>query len=278
MTDNSAESIGSTLRQRRLERGITLEAVTSALRIQSRYLKALEEERWDELPAQVFLEGFLVKYADYLGLNGPALRDQLRVRMGQSGGPPAFTHPSPVPESIDDSSAASLRWMLAGAAVLVVAAGILFLFRRQEPHGVSLAKPLNQVTEPESVVLSTAIVPSVIPSVAPVAKSSHSIVLRASESVWVRVRLDGAVKFEGTLSSGEVRTWPFDKNSRVRAGNVSRLIVLVDGKSLAESTVPGPADVVFPARDGHTHVIYPAPAAAQPPVAVSTASSTTPIQ
>jgi cytoskeleton protein RodZ len=277
MTDITPESIGSTLRQRRLERGVTLETVTNALRIQSRFLKALEEDRWDELPAQVFLEGFLVKYADYLGLNGAVLRDQLRAKMGQSG-PPAFTHPSTVPESIDDSSTSALRWILVGAAVLVVVAGALFLFRRQEPHGLSLAKPLNQVTEPETVVLSTAAPSSVVPSVAPVVKSSHSLVLRASESVWVRVRLDGAVKFEGTLASGEVRTWPFEKNSRVRAGNVSRLIALVDGKSLADSTTPGPADVIYPARDGRTHVIYPAPAAAQPPVAASTTPVTTPNQ
>lgn len=264
MTDNSAESIGTILRQRRLERGVTLETVTNALRIQSRFLKALEEDRWDELPAQVFLEGFLVKYADYLGFNGAEMRNRLREKMGQSG-LPAFTHPAPVPESIEDSSAAALRWILVGAAVLVVVGGGLFLFRRQETPGVSLAKPLNQVTEPETVVLSTASATSVVPSVAPVVNSSHSVVLRASESVWVRVRLDGAVKFEGTLASGEVRTWPFEKTSRVRAGNVSRLIVLVDGKSVADSTVPGPADVVYPARDGHAHVIYPAP-----PVAVST--------
>lgn len=269
MTDHSPESIGSLLRQRRLERGITLEAATNALRIQTRFLKALEEERWDELPAQVFLEGFLVKYADHLGLNGPALRDQLRQRLGQAGAP-AFTHPSPVPESVDDSSMATLRWILVGAAVLVVVGGGLFLFRRQEPHGVSLAKPLNQVTEPESVLLSTATAASVVPSVTPVVKSSHTVVLRASESVWVRVRVDGGVKFEGTLVSGEVRTWPFDKNIRIRAGNVSRLIVLVDGKSLVDSTTPGPADVVFPSRDGHTHVIYPA-VPAPTAVAVSTA-------
>ncbi|MBP9127936.1 MAG: DUF4115 domain-containing protein [Elusimicrobia bacterium] len=270
MTDNTAESIGSILRHRRLERGVTLETVTNALRIQTRFLKALEEDRWDELPAQVFLEGFLVQYADYLGLNGAALRDQLREKMGQAG-PPAFTHPSPVPESIDDSSTAALRWILAGAAVLVVVVGALLLFRRQETPGVSMAKPLNQVTEPETVVLSTAASSSVVPSIAPVVKSSHSLVLRASESVWVRVRLDGSVKFEGTLMAGEVRTWPFEKNSRVRAGNVSRLIALVDGKSLVDSTTPGPADVIYPARDGRTHVIYPAPAAAAPPVAASTA-------
>ena len=41
-----------------------------AIRIRDRYLQALEEERWELLPGDAYVKGFLRTYADYLGLDG----------------------------------------------------------------------------------------------------------------------------------------------------------------------------------------------------------------
>src|SRR3954471_18172176 len=42
--------IGASLREARETRGLSLEDVQKALRFRERYLTALEEERWDQLP------------------------------------------------------------------------------------------------------------------------------------------------------------------------------------------------------------------------------------
>jgi len=60
--------IGGSLREARLKRGLTPADVQKAIRIRDRYLQALEEERWELLPGDAYVKGFLRTYADYLGL------------------------------------------------------------------------------------------------------------------------------------------------------------------------------------------------------------------
>lgn len=63
-----ANSVGALLRQERETRGISLETVAEATKIGKNYLRALEEDRYQDLPAAAYLPGFIRAYATYLGL------------------------------------------------------------------------------------------------------------------------------------------------------------------------------------------------------------------
>jgi hypothetical protein len=65
------------LRSTRERRGITVEQVAQDTRISLRFIEALEEEQFDELPAPVYVRGFLRSYANYLKLDPQPLLDQL---------------------------------------------------------------------------------------------------------------------------------------------------------------------------------------------------------
>lgn len=69
--------IGTTLRDARLERGLSIDEVARATRISSRFLVALEEDDYDELPAPVYVRGFLRLYAEQVGLDAEALIEHL---------------------------------------------------------------------------------------------------------------------------------------------------------------------------------------------------------
>lgn len=69
--------IGETLRSAREHRGLTIEQVAQDTRISARFLEALETERFDELPAPVYVRGFLRSYANYLKVDAQPLLDQL---------------------------------------------------------------------------------------------------------------------------------------------------------------------------------------------------------
>jgi cytoskeleton protein RodZ len=60
--------IGSSLAERRRVRGLTLEQVEAETQIPAKYLRALEDERFDSFPARVYAKSFLRLYTDYLGL------------------------------------------------------------------------------------------------------------------------------------------------------------------------------------------------------------------
>jgi cytoskeletal protein RodZ len=72
--------IGGSLREARLKRGLTPADVQKAIRIRDRYLQALEEERWEVLPGDAYVKGFLRTYADYLGLDGNLYVDEYNNR------------------------------------------------------------------------------------------------------------------------------------------------------------------------------------------------------
>ena len=51
-----------------------------ATKIRVKYLRALEEERFEQLPSQTYVKGFLRTYAEYLGLDGQLYVDEFNSR------------------------------------------------------------------------------------------------------------------------------------------------------------------------------------------------------
>lgn len=67
-SDNNL-SLGEFLRQEREKRGMTIEQVASATKINVRLLHALEENQYKELPAKPFIRGFVTSYSRFVGLD-----------------------------------------------------------------------------------------------------------------------------------------------------------------------------------------------------------------
>src|SRR5258708_28019581 len=63
-------TVGQLLRETRESFGSDIPRVAAALRIRADYIEAIEEGRYDRLPAAVYALGFLKGYAVHLGLYG----------------------------------------------------------------------------------------------------------------------------------------------------------------------------------------------------------------
>jgi cytoskeletal protein RodZ len=72
--------IGSSLREARLRQELDFPEVEQATKIRAKYLRALEDEQFEVLPAQTYIKGFLLTYADYLGLDGQLYVDEYNSR------------------------------------------------------------------------------------------------------------------------------------------------------------------------------------------------------
>ncbi len=64
-----SDDFGSHLKHQRELRGISLDEIASATKIHIRYLKALEENTFDDLPGEVFIKGFIRSYGRAIGAN-----------------------------------------------------------------------------------------------------------------------------------------------------------------------------------------------------------------
>ena len=63
---------GSRLRRSRLRRGLEIEDVAKVTKVNPTYLRFLEDERFADLPARVYVRGFLMAYAGCVGLDPDA--------------------------------------------------------------------------------------------------------------------------------------------------------------------------------------------------------------
>jgi len=59
---------GEILKEKRLEKGLTLETVEKNTKIRQKYLKAIEEGKIDNIPGKTYIRGFVKNYSEFLGL------------------------------------------------------------------------------------------------------------------------------------------------------------------------------------------------------------------
>jgi len=97
-TTAEAARVGEELRDARLALGATLEEVADTLRINRRYLAALEEGRSRDLPGPAYALGFVRSYAQALGLDAGDLARRYRENGPARTGRTDLVFPEPVPE------------------------------------------------------------------------------------------------------------------------------------------------------------------------------------
>jgi flagellar biosynthesis protein FlhG len=71
---------GARLRRARLLRSVEVEDVAAATKINPTYLRFLEADRFDDLPAVVYVRGFVAAYARFLGLDANAVARSYTLR------------------------------------------------------------------------------------------------------------------------------------------------------------------------------------------------------
>ena len=65
---SGTETVGSTLRQQREKKRMSIAEVSRVTRIPVPTLESIEQDHFDDLPGEVFVKGFLKSYAQSVGL------------------------------------------------------------------------------------------------------------------------------------------------------------------------------------------------------------------
>ncbi|MDD5586050.1 MAG: DUF4115 domain-containing protein [Alphaproteobacteria bacterium] len=113
------DRIGDLLRRARGQRGEKLDAISAYLRIRPGFLAALENSRYEELPADAYVIGFLRSYANYLGLDSREVIDHYRREMAGRRRRPQLNMPQPISEGRAPTAPVLIAALL--AAILIYA-------------------------------------------------------------------------------------------------------------------------------------------------------------
>lgn len=122
--DQHGPGIGTTLKDARRRIGMDVKEAEERTKIRAKYLRALEAEDWEVLPAPAYVRGFLRTYGQLLGLDGEALADEFRRRWEEPANG-AGVAPEPVLKERRRSPGA--RPASRGPLIAAVAVGIIVL-------------------------------------------------------------------------------------------------------------------------------------------------------
>ncbi len=243
------KTIGSKLSHEREARSVSLAAVATKTYIPLRLLTAIEAGRLDLLPEPVFVQGFIRRYADTLGLDGTALSKEFAIE-------------SPVPqyeaellplEPVEVLAEPSKRplWLYAlggaiglGAVILVIASLVNHPKKDESPA----SKPLTTNSTASQAAKSQAATPSSASSSLSGSAKPVAVNLNVIDKSWVQVTVDGKVVFEGTLQKGTQQTWGGQKQVSISAGNAGGVLVSYNNGAAKPLGAPGKVveEVKFP--------------------------------
>jgi cytoskeletal protein RodZ len=122
---------GEHLRREREMRGISLDEICSATRIGTRFLQAMENEQWDQLPGGVFNRGFVRAVAHHLGLDEESLLGEYMLATGdRATASSSVVRASAIPESRGQW----VTWVLILIILGGLVAGGIYGWRKYAAH------------------------------------------------------------------------------------------------------------------------------------------------
>jgi len=255
-------TLGETLRQARLDKGVSLSDAARDTRIRRGYLEALESEDVAALPAPVYTRGFLRTYAEYLGLNSQAMVDLYQ--------PQARREPSPtlraavprvaIPRQIPVRPA---LYGLGGIAFIVLMVfawnwyqDIQHTVRESDttlrlragtptPAGARLPTPFPIAIASPSPSPTMTPTPEPSPSATPVI-DGILIEFRTNARVYVEAAVDGKQVLAETVPAGTQRQLPLARESVImRASNGSAVDVTMNGVHQDPQTSTDPVELTW---------------------------------
>jgi cytoskeleton protein RodZ len=234
--------IGTTLREARVRRALTLQQVEEDTKIRVKYVQAMENEDWDIMPGVTYVKGFLRTYSTYLGLDPEVIIGEFRSR----GMVPSAEHHEPFSGSSVIGKPHSHRGrntiVILAIVCLVVLAAIYALGmdsgksdeHQTKPGALGIASPSPKASKTPQ--------PSASPTGVPASQKNLVKVEAVGGDCWMEVRRNdnqGVVLFSGTLTKGDKKKFK-GKDIWMSLGNPANVRLQAAGKKVDLKSDVGP--------------------------------------
>lgn len=258
-------SFGDSLKREREKRGITLDDVSLSTKIGLRMLRALEEEKFEQLPGGIFNKGFVRAYARHLGIDEEqAVADYLEAaRETAPPAEPVVDVPSPVRhEETGKEGEPGVPWGILAIVLLGLALALsVWSYYTRESVKDAKGSPRAAATEPQSAPAGPSGSAAASSPIAAVPLPQKPLSGDVNSQIDLAGQRSNAPSPTGTGGVGSTSNNPTfspergagDAAKHPSAPNVSTFVVLIeaeenswvsitaDGKTILEGTLIAPA-------------------------------------
>jgi cytoskeleton protein RodZ len=235
-------SVGETLANERRRQGKAIADVVEGTKIRSRLVEALEEGRWDDLPSEAYVKGYIQGYARFLEIPAGPLLEQYRTEARMAA--PKPSHPAerylnklpvePIVAARNQENAIPRQaWYLIAGGVVVVLL-LIWGISRLIPSKSTATLPTtakNQAGQGVTASPGAAEATSVTTPVG--ATFKLRVTVRAGQASFVSVTVDGLVAYSGTLQAGESQEFLVTKSAVLKVAKPAAVTVTRDGAKVA---------------------------------------------
>jgi transcriptional regulator with XRE-family HTH domain len=249
--------VGLVLERARKDRGLSLEEAERATKIRKRYLIGLEQDDYTGMPDAVYARGFLKTYANFLGLDGDGLSQELRTRkkprrerrLSYAAPSSDFDRPIISPGGVPGAekrqvvSKFTVVTFVIAALVIAALVGALYFV------GLNV-RPSAAEDTPEAERMAASLEPATgeggageepggpNPEDAPSGALTVDVEVEGGPA-WIRVRSDSETVFEEVAPPGFSRTFEASHAVGIRAGDAGAVHVEVNGQDVGPLGDPG---------------------------------------
>jgi cytoskeleton protein RodZ len=241
----SSTLFGEHLKREREMRGVSLEEISAATRISTRFLEAMENDRWDQLPGGVFNRGFIRSIARYLGLDEDSLVAEYSLgTVATDAARAAAQRTADIPRNWRGAVGTVL------IAILVIVGGGFagyhyrgWIANRLHRHGSGVSTgtsgPVSTPTSADGSSSGASGAPaSGDQSTIPVSEVL-ALKIQVAKSASVKVVADGNILFDGPLQANDVKQFEAHDTFDITASDSSAVTLELNGQSVSLNGAPG---------------------------------------
>ena len=238
MSGSVVTSLGTLLREERMQQNVVLKEISARTRICVEILQAIENDRFEAIPGGWYRQSFLRQYAAALGLDAEKVVSQFKMQYDE---PPL---PLPIPPRRSPRRIwADLTWAAVFVVALVGVYGATEVTRAALKSARHVDSVKKAVATPASAQASPALPAPVrlsvntpaplspAQTVTPAASTTPPAVhaaIKAIEPVWLSIKCDGNLKYIGILEGEQ----DVDASTAITAvvGNAGGLEISLNGR------------------------------------------------
>ena len=221
--------IGMELKRERELRGITLQEISDATKINIRYLRDLEEDRLDNLPGTFFIKGIIRSFAKYIGLDENTIlnsyyESELHREQGQEKEEEKEEEYQKTQHTLPIKVKRILYSILVFLALMAVLT-LIYLLVYQKPPGKQVVEtPATQTiqkTEPAS------------PPKTVILEEEKELVLDLTFVMdsWIQIYSDGELVVDGLKFEGEKLQVIAKEELLIHTGNAGGISVILNNQT-----------------------------------------------